>query len=197
MNETQVKSAQKSVEPAQPTGIARRRLLRAGVAAVPVVLALSGRSAMAGQGDPCAKGLSPLAWNSLAPDGSNCKMNSHTVESSGTLGNTPLYWKANTSNAAGNVGNVTFNSIFTTSSTTNKIFRILNNRVSDSGVIDSSNLNVYFCVAYCNAMTYGSAYAISVAELQSLFNTKQLVPSASTQLTDFQIKAFLAQTWGA
>jgi hypothetical protein len=194
MNETQVESAQKSVEPAQPTGIARRRLLRAGVAAVPVVLALSGRSAMAGQGDTCAKGLSPLAWNSLAPDGSICKMNSHTVESSGTLGNTPSYWKANTSNTQGNVGNVLFKTIFTRSRNDNTISTILDNQVP-GGVINSNNLNVYFCVAYCNAMTYVSAYAISVEELKVLFNDRKL--GASTSLTDLQIKTFLAQTWGA
>jgi hypothetical protein len=196
MNEAQVESAQKSVESAQPSGIARRRLLRAGLAAVPVVLALSGRSAMAGQDDPCAKGLSPLAWNSLAPDGSICKMNSHTVTPSTNLGNTPSYWKDNTSNAPGNIGNVPFKTIFTTHPNNNKIFTILDNQVVN-GVISTSNTNVYFCVAYCNAVTYGEAYAISVTELQSLFLTKKLVPSASTQLTDAQIRAFLAQTWGA
>jgi len=71
MNETQSESLPKPVENTQPSGIARRRLLRAGLAAGPVVLALSGRSAMActttgGDCDGGTGALSCAAWESLA-----------------------------------------------------------------------------------------------------------------------------------
>ena len=93
MNETQSESLEQAMEAKPVSGIARRRLLRAGAAAVPVALTLSGRSAMANvSGGTCAKGLSPLAWNSLAPGGTNCKLASHTVTSS-QLGASPVNWQ--------------------------------------------------------------------------------------------------------
>lgn len=77
--------------PLPASGLARRRLMRAGMAAVPVVLTLSGRSAMA-TGN-CAAGLSPMAWNSVAPGGT-CVGSSHTVHGN-PLGQSPVYWKPN------------------------------------------------------------------------------------------------------
>ena len=68
MNETQSESLPKPVESVQPTGIARRRLLRAGLAAGPVVLALSGRSALACTTNP-PQGLSAAAWASFQANG--------------------------------------------------------------------------------------------------------------------------------
>lgn len=78
--------------PTSPVGVGRRRLLRAGLAATPVVLAVSGRSAMAGN---ACKGLSPLAWASVAPNGT-CVVDgtSHTIESH-ALGNSPGGWTPN------------------------------------------------------------------------------------------------------
>ena len=75
------------------TGVGRRRLLRAGLAATPVILAVSGRSAMATTSCP-TKGLSPLAWQSLTNGGTqpipaNC---SHTVTAN-SRGNSPGGWK--------------------------------------------------------------------------------------------------------
>ena len=69
MNETQTESLPQTVESTQTTGIARRRLLRAGLAAGPVVLALSGRSAMACTGSTPPKGLSAAAWASFEANG--------------------------------------------------------------------------------------------------------------------------------
>jgi hypothetical protein len=84
--------------PVAPVGLARRRLIRAGFAAAPVVLSLSGRSAMATTsttGGCGAKGLSPMAWNSIAPGANgNCTIPSHTVNR-GVLGKSPGYWKPN------------------------------------------------------------------------------------------------------
>ena len=186
MNETQSESLQESVNPVPASGMARRRLLRAGLAATPVILTLSGRSAMAAVGDACEKGLSPLAWNSLAPDGTNCKMNSHTVTKN-TLGQTPVYWDGATSGSG--IGGTAFNSIFTSSSNTTKIHQILN--------ASTTSLNAFYVTAYCNAVTYPATYAITLDELKALYATKKLVPTATFTLTDTQIAAFLAQTWGA
>lgn len=80
-------------------GLARRRLIRAGLAAAPVVLALSGRSAMA-TGGCGAKGLSPMAWNSIAPGpNGTCVILSHNVGRN-TLGKSPGFWKPNTGPSA-------------------------------------------------------------------------------------------------
>ena len=80
---------------AEHGGIGRRRLLRAGLAAAPVVLAVSGRSAMAAA---CPPGLSGPTMTSLNPsgDGVNCIASSHThTASSSRLGLSPGYWKPN------------------------------------------------------------------------------------------------------
>lgn len=82
---------------APASGIARRRLLRAGMAAAPLMLTLSGRSAMAtNTGTPV--GLSPMAWNSVAPNGTYVAV-SHTV---GThpLGKSPGFWTPNATGTA-------------------------------------------------------------------------------------------------
>jgi hypothetical protein len=90
MKKTSSEFLQQSVEIAQPSGIARRRILRAGLAA-PVVLAVSGRSAMAGT---CPTLLSPAAWNSLAPQGGDCNIPSHTVNRNAP-GKSPGFWAPN------------------------------------------------------------------------------------------------------
>ena len=96
MNKIGPETLQKSTE-ATPVqgGIARRRLLRAGLAAAPVALAVSGRSAMAGTSCGSVKGLSPLAWASMAPNGT-CVDSSHTINSN-PLGKSPGYWTPNAS----------------------------------------------------------------------------------------------------
>jgi len=96
MNKIEPETLQKSTE-ATPVqgGIARRRLLRAGLAAAPVALAVSGRSAMAGTSCGSVQGLSPLAWASMAPNGT-CVDSSHTINSN-PLGKSPGYWTPNAS----------------------------------------------------------------------------------------------------
>lgn len=79
------------------TGIGRRRLLRAGVSVAPAMLAVSGRSAMAAPAfntPDCPKGLSPMAWASVSPDGTTCVLPSHTVGRN-ALGKSPGYWRPN------------------------------------------------------------------------------------------------------
>ena len=98
MNETQTESLPQTVESTQTTGIARRRLLRAGLAAGPVVLAVSGRSAMAGTSCGTAKGLSPMAWASMAPDGV-CVGTSHNITVH-ACGKSPGYWTPNCNGSA-------------------------------------------------------------------------------------------------
>jgi len=98
MNETKSDTLQPSAETAKPTGIARRRLLRAGLAAAPVVLAVSGRSAMAATNCTAAKGLSPMAWASMAPKGT-CIGSSHTIEGN-ALGRSPGFWTPNVGGSA-------------------------------------------------------------------------------------------------
>src|SRR5450830_1278605 len=73
--------------------IGRRRLLRAGLAATPVVLAVSGRSAMAAA---CPASMTLSTMNSLDPDVNGvCIESSHHPLSSITLGKSPVYWKPN------------------------------------------------------------------------------------------------------
>lgn len=80
-------------KPVQGGGIARRRLLRAGMAAAPVILAVSGRSAMA-TSSTTPVGLSPMAWASVAPNGTYIG-SSHTVGTN-PLGKSPGFWTPNT-----------------------------------------------------------------------------------------------------
>lgn len=85
------------VKPVQSGGIARRRLLRAGMAAAPVILAVSGRSAMA-TSSTTPVGLSPMAWASVAPNGTYIGA-SHTVGTN-PLGKSPGFWTPNTGGSA-------------------------------------------------------------------------------------------------
>lgn len=94
MNKIKSEALQKSIEitPVR-SGIARRRLLRAGLAAAPLALVVSGRSAMAGTSCNSVLGLSPLAWTSMAPNGS-CVGTSHTITGN-PLGKSPGFWTPN------------------------------------------------------------------------------------------------------
>lgn len=75
-------------------GIGRRRLLRAGLAAAPVVLAVSGRSAMAAA---CPLKMSGPTAASLDPDqDGDCIYSSHhAVNNNKALGLSPGYWRPN------------------------------------------------------------------------------------------------------
>ena len=181
MNETQSESLEQAMEAKPVSGIARRRLLRAGAAAVPVALTLSGRSAMAGT---CARGLSPLAWNSLAPNGTNCYSASHTVTPK-TTGRDPLWWKDRTSASTTGAANSAFNAIFTTSAVTTQLYAVLD--------ANQTSYNAYFCAAYLNAEANPGGYPITMAELKALYNTKKL--GNVTLTSEGQVTAFLLQTW--
>ena len=73
----------------------RRRLL-VGIASAPVVLAVSGRSALActTTSDCNPRGLSPLAWVSIHPQSGVTIKPSHTIERT-CLGKSPGYWVPN------------------------------------------------------------------------------------------------------
>lgn len=72
--------------------IGRRRLVQAGLAAAPVVLALSGRSAMAqSTGTPAA--LSPVAWLSANPTNGGTASASRSPRASGSSGIAVAKWK--------------------------------------------------------------------------------------------------------
>ena len=223
MSEFKSESPQLQAEGAHRVGIGRRRLLRAGLAAAPVVLAVSGRSAMAAT---CPVGLSPLTMASLDPDGNgDCIAASHQALVSNTLGKTPFTWKPNPagqtfqppypwpvppfSKYKGQAWNPSayltykdipsnndcwksgqkYNTVFTTSSDGRSFSRIM---LDDNG----STTAWYFCVAYLNALAMpAGTYAMTVQEVISLAATGRLVPGGN-QLTDGQIRAFLAQTWG-
>ena len=98
MNKTQSESLEQAMEAKPVSGVARRRLLRAGAAAVPVALTLSGRSAMAGTTCGNVEGLSPIAWASMAPNGT-CVGTSHTITGN-TLGKSPGFWTPNCGGSA-------------------------------------------------------------------------------------------------
>jgi hypothetical protein len=178
MNETQSESLQESVKPMQHGGIARRRLLRAGLAATPVVLTLSGRSAMAATGDPCA-GLSGAAWTSLVNNGT-CTMNSHTVAST-TIGSRPVFWNAKSPKPS--YMDNTFSGIFGGGSI-NPIKQVISDNNND--------YEVCFSTAYCNVLS-GNPYPIDITALKTLYSTGVL---AGKPLTPVGIVSFLKQTWG-
>lgn len=92
MSEVKSESPHLQAEGFQHVGIARRRLLRAGLAATPVLLAVSGRSAMAQTS--CPGGLSEMTMKSVCPDGEFIGT-SHTHVTSGFVGKSPGYWKPN------------------------------------------------------------------------------------------------------
>lgn len=89
---------------AAPVVNGRRRFVRGAASAVPVLLAVSGRSALAGGGGggggagcTTVKGLSPMAWMSYYPTGGGTvRCPSHTVNPNTVL-YSPGYWKPNIS----------------------------------------------------------------------------------------------------
>ena len=188
MNEVKSESQVALVGAAPQGGIARRRLLRAGMAAAPVVLTLSGRSAMAAKGDACAKGLSPMAWNSLAPNGTTCEQTSHTVNSS-TLGNSPSAWVGNSSWDL--YKEKRFNEIFKAGST-EKLKNILKLTSQVTTAILDADLTAQFSAAYLNVKLI-SGYALNSEELDALFSFSKL--GSQTNLSPAQKSAFLKQTW--
>jgi len=214
MNKIESETLQKSIEVAPVQGgIARRRLLRAGLAAAPLALAVSGRSAMAGT--TCARGLSPLAWNSISPNGI-CKGSSHTVEGSTQIGRSPGLWRPNPNGNtfsdvswpdpilpfAGYDSSLSYSGIawtdgrwltgtkfndpsfFGSNSTVDRyISRIL---IEDEG----NDMIWHLCAAMLNALKYPE-YALTKAEVIQVATGWV----GNRQVTDGEIKLFLAQTW--
>lgn len=199
-------------------GVGRRRLLRAGLAATPVILAVSGRSAMASTSCP-TKNLSPLAWNSLTMGGTraipqNC---SHTVTPSAG-GWSPGGWKPQTSagkidppwpatcvpyagyssgqgcNSSTNFSTGTkFNQIFTGSTSTfgsSSFSQILLGSGTSTG-----SLEFHLCAAYLNAVTV-PGYALTVTEVLNLAQRKiGTTTIAAGAGGDEILKKFIEQTY--
>ena len=82
---------------AMNSAVESRRRFVGKALAVPAVLAVTGRSAMA-TGTQCA--LSPLAWISIHPNGGAAIVASHTVQSSCDLGCSPGGWLPNCGGSA-------------------------------------------------------------------------------------------------
>lgn len=234
MNETKSVPQETVAKPTQGGAIARRRLLRAGVAAAPLMLAVSGRSAMAASTD-MPVGLSPMAWASVAPNGTYVGT-SHTVTGN-PLGLSPGFWTPNTGGNAqtfqapkwpvapfdavntqmgnGNsralvsktwtgYGFLEFSGVakddpgFANGAKFNSVFAGGDSRSFSRILLDESaagNVAWHFSAAYLNVLAFPGTYAITLAELQSLYSERKLVPGGSS-LSDSQIKAFLDQTWG-
>jgi hypothetical protein len=200
-------------EPTQPTGIARRRLLRAGLAAGPVALTLTGRSAMAAG---CLPGLSPAAWNSLTHNGTQaCTLTSHTVNLN-ALGVSPGNWKPNGGGRTlpATVFNVAwpatvvvpYSGYVTGAQPTAKpdwqsgtLFGAVFSSPTQYKDISFSlifltypnSVESHLCAAYLNAKTYPS-YALTVTEVIDLAGGKL---GGRSGLNVAEIKTFLAQTW--
>ena len=201
------------------SGVGRRRLLRAGLAATPVVLAVSGRSAMASTACPTT-GLSPLAWHSLTKGGTqaipqNC---SHTV-TPGQGGTSPGGWKPQVSAGkiapswpatcvpfAGYVSGQGCNSStnFTTGTKFNQIFVgspfttfadwSFSNIFLGSGT-STGSVEFHLCAAYLNALTV-AGYPLTIADVLALANRKiGTVTVASGSSGDTLIKNFIQQTY--
>lgn len=204
--------------------LGRRRLLRAGLASAPVVLAVTGRSAMA---TTTCSGLSPLAWASMAPNGT-CVGTSHTVNSH-PLGYSPGGWTPNCGPSANvfqwnwptsvkpfysifDYNNVkrywssgwsTFKGIPSTATgwgsgtKCNAVLGGTDTRTF-SQVLLAGNVNTdakwHLCAAYLNAASMGGNYALTTADVIRLWQTGQLVVGGPV-LTASQIKTFLNQTW--
>lgn len=76
--------------------VSRRNLMRAGLAATPVILATSGRSALAGTATSTpGLGLSPMAWLSANPSGALDPMGLSHAVGHNALGRSPGYWIPN------------------------------------------------------------------------------------------------------
>ena len=218
MNKIESEALKESVDLVPSAGIARRRLLRAGLAAAPVVLAVSGRSAMATAATGnCAKGLSPMAWNSIAPDANgNCAVASHTVLRN-VLGKSPGNWRPNKEgktfqavwpsptcipfrdyNSATIYREMSWTDIrWDTGTKFNTIFggsearsfsRIL---ITESGMSNPAlGLRWFLCAAYLNAATMNGKYALTVQEVLDLAGGKL----GTQQVFPDVALAFLKQT---
>lgn len=206
-------------------GIGRRRLLRAGLAAAPVILAVSGRSAMAA---PCAPGLSEPTLRSLDPDGDgDCAFSSHQVYSY-KLGLSPGYWKPNPNGQTFqgpyawpvspfvNIRSTTqqsfrwdplryleYNSIsadaegWASGAKFRDIFTASADSRSFSRILldDAGSLSWHFCAAYLNAAAMSAGSYVMSPEEVVFLATNGYSMPSGQSLTDGQIKAFLAQTW--
>ncbi len=183
MNELKTGSQEQPTSATPGGHIARRRLLRAGMAAAPLMLAVSGRSAMATNTDTPV-GLSPMAWNSVAPNGTFVAV-SHTV---GThkLGESPDHWIDKAKSNSKYLKGVRFKDIFGGSSDS-KLRDILRKP-------KDYDYELHFTAAYLNVQASGGNYAITLKELKDLYSDRTLVPKGNV-LTKELVKAFLAQTW--
>ena len=260
MSDIKSESPHFRAEGVQQGSIGRRRLLRAGLAAAPVVLAVSGRSAMAAT--TCPTGLSLATKTSVCPDdvwiGS-----SHHALSSGLLGKPPSYWKPNPegktfqppypwpvapfdtitteehkshsveqksdkserkSNKTERKSNKTEGKSDKTETTTyrwnpgdylyykdiakdadgwdtgakyNHIFRGSSDSRSFSRILldDNGSLAWHFCAAYLNAAAMAAGTYVMTKEEVVLLAANGNLVRGGNPLTDWQIKAFLSQTW--
>ena len=199
-------------------GVGRRRLLRAGLAATPVILAVSGRSAMASTACP-TRNLSPLAWNSLTMGGTraipqNC---SHTVTPS-SGGFSPGGWKPQTSAGkidppwpstcvpyAGYTSGQGCNSStpFNTGTKFNQIFTGVSSSFATWSFSEiflgsgssTGSLEFHLCAAYLNAVTV-PGYALTVAEVLNLAQRKiGTTTIAAGAGGDTILKDFIQQTY--
>jgi hypothetical protein len=198
-------------------GVGRRRLLRAGLASTPVILALTGRSAMATGstgGNACPKGLSPLAWSSLTRNtGSNCVTTSHTVQGN-VLCKSPGFWKPNgnghlsgawpaayckpySTYQSGDQPNCTTSDArWATGTTFGTCFPASNSSLKTKSVsrilLDNSNdVEFHLCAAYLNARTY-AGYSMTVQEVRDL---EKGILGTMTGLSQSQIRSYCDQTW--
>lgn len=204
-------------------GVGRRRLLRGGLVAAPVVLALSGRSAMAAA---CPSPLTPALIASLDPDGNfDCAVSSHHVVIS-TFGRSPSFWRPNPLGQTfqppypWSIAPFSKLTIGRKSSSWNKslylsykdiassdpcwatgtkfrdVFTNASDQRSFSRILldDNGSLNWHWCAAYLNARALSGTYAMTVQEVLSIASTWRLVPGAQV-LSEGQLKAFLSQTW--
>lgn len=258
MSDIKSESPHLQAEGVQQGGIGRRRLLRAGLAAAPVVLAVSGRSAMAAE-CPTGLGLSLATMTSINPsgDGVNCIASSHThTASSSSLGKSPSYWKPNpkgktfqppypwpvapfdtitteehkshsveqksdkterkankTEGKSDKTETMTYRwnpgdylyykdiakdaDGWDTGAKYNHIFRGSSDSRSFSRILldDNGSLAWHFCAAYLNAAAMAAGtYVMTKEEVVLLADNGNLVRGGNP-LTDWQIKAFLSQTW--
>lgn len=216
MNQIPTESLQQPVEAARPTGIARRRLLRAGLAAAPVVLAVSGRSAMA-QTASCS-GLSDLTFNSLVQADGTCRVPSGPVSAaSRAIGEPPAIWaptRFGTLNKVWPPGILPYKNFPSNpppAITSNRwekgtLFQdqfkgftpypesVRGIRSKSFGLIlyhHPNTLEANLCVAYLNAKGV-SPYAMTDTEVLAAYGGK----IGSLEVNAMTMNAFLKQTWG-
>ncbi len=173
----------------QPGNIARRRLLRGGLAAAPVVLAVSGRSAMAGTS---CTGLSPIAWASVAPTNTCNAAISHTVESR-VLGQPQSYWADPNVNQCRNwpssvPKNTKFSDKFPPSTLATTFGALITANADD--------VTTKLVIAYLNAMKFPDTYALQPSEVVYAAANRKLLGTNVNLVIDGDFKRFLNQTWG-